>query len=206
MINLLKDQYVRYLNSKKTHLSPISPFDGTTLTLKTEVTSDKYFDIMDKQVTICQPIGKGSATYNNTQEREITFIDYEDFVNQLPFDLQKGIKRCDFIAYDTNSSSFFILNELSQSSTSKGKMNDARQQLHNTAFNLSETPDIKSFIDKFGVKRCVFSNKSRLISTPNNIADAFSKIQDYLPDPIKLNYHPITKLGFELIETAIVEV
>lgn len=203
MISLLKNQYVRYLNSRKAHLTP---FDGTTLILKTEVTSDMYFDIMDKLATICQPIGKGSATYNNTQSKEITFIDYEDFINQLPLELQKGIKRCDFIAYDTNSLSFFILNELSQSSTSKGKMNDARQQLHNTAFNLCEAIDVKRFIDTFEVKKCVFSNKNRLISTPNNIADAFSKIQDYLPDPIKLNYHPITKLGFELIETAIIEV
>lgn len=202
MINLLKEQYISYLNGKKSHLPS---FDGATLTLKAEVTSEVYFDIMDKQATICQPIGTGSATYNNIDTKEITFIDYEDFINQLPPDLQKGIKRCDFIAYDTNRS-FFILNELSQSSTSKGKMNDARQQLHNTAFNLCETPDVKQFIDAFSMKRCVFSNKNRLISTPNNIADAFSMIQDYLPYPIKLNYQPITKLGFELIETAIVEV
>lgn len=201
MLDLLKNQYIDYLNSKKPHLTP---FQGSALTLKTEVTSDGHFDIMDQQPTICQPTGKGSATYHNPEEKVITFIDYEHFMNQLPADLQKGIKRCDFIAY--SEPAFFVLNELSQSSTPKTKLSDARQQLHQTALNLSKTPHIASFMDAFEAKKCVFSNKNKLIPTPDNMAEAFSKIKDYLPDPIVHHYQPITKLGFQFIETATVEV
>lgn len=204
MILLLKDQYISYLNSKRANFPP---FDGAALCLKTEVASDVHFDIMDKQATICLPIGKGSATYHNPQKKKILFIDYEDFINKLPPNLVHEIKRCDFIAYEINRGlSFFILNELSQSSSAKNKLNAARQQLHATALNLCKTPDIQSFINRFAIKKCVFSNKTQRINTPKNIANAFFRIQSYLPAPIIHNYQPITKLGFELIETAIIEV
>ena len=42
--------------------------------------------------------------------------------------------------------------------------------------------------------------------TPENIADAFELIKVYLPEPITLNFQPITKWGFELIETSIIDV
>lgn len=204
MIELLKNQFISYLNSRKTN--PI-PFNATNLNIRTEVISEIHFDIIDKKDTIRQPLNIGSATYHNTKGKAIKFIDYEDFVNQLPDNLQKGIKRCDFIAYDTVNASFFILNELSQSGSPKTKLSDARWQLEKTAFYFLNTPAIKNFIDRYDRKSCIFSNKQKLISTtPNHVADAFSEIQNLLPDPIYHNFHPITKLGFELIETAIVEV
>jgi hypothetical protein len=204
MIDLLKNQFINYLIGSKVHLPH---FDSDKLTVKAEVISEIHFDIMDKAVSICQALNSGSATYYNPESKCIQFIDFEDFVNQLPVDLSKDIKRCDFIAYDKNGTSFFLLNELSQSISSKNKLNDARQQLHRAAFLFSSTNEIKAFMEKFHSKKCIFSNKSKLLScTPEHVADAFSEIQNYLPEPIMHNYQPITKLGFELIETAIVEV
>jgi len=204
MIHLLKNQFISYLIGSKAHLPN---FENDKLTVKEESISEIHFDIMDKADSICQPINSGSATYYNPESKYIQFIDFEDFVNQLPVDLSKDIKRCDFIAYDKNGTTFFLLNELSQSTTSKNKLNDARQQLHKAAFIFSSINEIKTFMDKFQSKKCIFSNKSRLLSsTPEHVADAFSEIQNYLPEPIIHNFQPITKLGFELIETAIVEV
>lgn len=203
MINLLKNQFVLYLNSRKPHLPP---FNGSSLQLKTEIVEDAFFDIMDKKPTICQPLGQGSAKYYNPDGRKITFIDYEDFIGQLPPGLHKGLKRCDFIAYDTHGTSFFILNELSQSSTSGNKISDARQQLHQAALYFHETTVIHHFINTFTYKKCIFSNKHKLIPTPAGIADAFNLIQGYLPEPISHKYQPIEKLGFDFIETAIIKV
>ncbi len=203
MIELLKNQYISYLNSRKPHLSP---FDGSSLIVRAENVSDEYFDIQDKKATIKQPLGMGSATYHNPGLKDITIIDYEDLLNQLPFDLQKGVERCDFVVYDETEDSFFILNELSQSSSSKNKISDARRQLHKAAFYFSEIADINNFVNRRSRRICVFSNKHKLVPTPDDMAKAFSEIQAYLPDPIRHNFQPITKLGYELIETAIVEV
>jgi len=206
MINLLKNQFIGYLNIRKPHLQP---YDNEELSPKYEDVSIQYFDIMDKNEKICQPLGSGSATYHNPQEKTIRFIDYENFISQLPQDFQKDLRKCDFIAYDTNSkdASIFILNELSQSNSAKNKINDARQQLHQAAFYFHETKDIHNFITNFKSKKCIFSNKNKLLSTtPNNNADAFSEIQNYLKEPIIHHFQPITKLGYEFIETAIVEV
>lgn len=204
MVELLKNQFISYLNSRKNE--PIA-FNQESVNIKTELVSQTHFDIIDKKATICQPLGQGSATYRNLSEKEIRFIDFEDFINQLPENLSKEVKRCDFIAFDTKTNTFFILNELSQSATAKDKKNKALQQLHRAAFYFNETPAINAFINTFQTKKCIFSNKHKLISnTPNDIASAFSQIQNYLPDPIHLDYQPITKLGYELIETAIVEV
>jgi hypothetical protein len=202
MINLLKGQFIRYLANRQ---SSSVIFEEDEFIVKAEVTSDVLFDIMDKKETILQPIGEGSATYNNPEGKTITFIDYEDFINQLPDSLSKNIKRCDFLAYDSDCTSF-ILNELSQSGSRANKLNDARKQLHKTAFLLCGVAEIKEFIYHHKNKQCIFSNKQQLISTPNNIADAFSLICNYLPQPIHHNFQPIAKLGFELIETAIINV
>jgi len=202
MISILTNQFVCYLKNRKQNFALL---DSTGLIVKFEITTDSHFDIIDRSTKIIQDLGTGSATYHNPIFKEITFIDYENFMNQLPKNLQKGIKRCDFIAYDKEMS-FFILNELSQSKDSQSKMSDAIEQLHATAMHLCKSPGIKDFIDKYPVKKCILSNKHKLISSPENIADAFNLIQKYLPEPIIQPNYRINKLGFELIETAIIYV
>ena len=199
MINLLKERYIPFL----INLKPFpSDFTDKNVNVKYEIISDVEFDIMDKKSTIKQPLGTCSATYHNPDEKEIMFIDYEDFLNQLPV----GLKRCDFVVYELNGASFFFFNELSQSSSGKVKMSDARKQLHNALFNFSKVPEMKSFMDKYTRKECILSNKTEVICSPENMADAFDMIKEHLPLPIEHSFQPITKLGFKLIETAIVEV
>lgn len=204
MKNIIKDQYVDYLNSIKPGLT--TPIDKALLSIRSEVTSDEYFDIIDKQATIKVVTGSGSASYNNIDRKNIEIIVYEDFINQLPPAHQKKMKRPDFIVYHLDGNSFFILNELSQSSNTKNKRADAKLQLHSALFHLSKVNDAKVFIDKFDSKVCVFSNKEKMIPVSNDAVKAFSAIEHYLPDPIKIKFQPITSLGFKAIETAIVKI
>lgn len=202
-MDLLKIHLVEYINSTKKH---IPPFNGSEIVVRNEQISDPLFDIQDKKPTIKQPAGAGSATYDNPNGRQLLFIDYEDFIDQLPDENKKYIKKCDFIAYTTDTRSIFILNELSQSGSPSSKFSKAREQLRESLFYLSDTPAIKSFIDMYPKKLCVFSNKREVIESPDGMAAAFEVIKEYLPDPIIHDYQPITKKGFIFVETAIVSV
>jgi hypothetical protein len=205
MDELLQKDYIAYLNSLRPLVAQCNAIKISAV--RSDVIDDVQFDIKDKESTIKQPLGTGSVTYNNPDNKIIAIIDYEYFLNQQPNNVIKALdlKKCDFIVYHLEGNTFFILNELSLSSSSKNKINDARKQLHNAVFNLSNAPTIKSFINNFTSKLCVFSNKTHLIETPDNIANAFNLIRTYLPQPIKHSYQPITKLGFELVETAIID-
>lgn len=204
MDNLLDTHYTTYINSCKPHIPSCSPVGVKNI--KSDVIDDSHFDIQDLKPTIKQRLGSGSATYENTSRKIIAFIDYENFLNHFPVNNVKGFKKPDFIAYDMGNQTFFLINELSQSSNSANKLNDARQQMHNAIFNFYKVNEIRNFIGKHQVKLCVFSNKSKIIKTPDDIAEAFNLIQNYLGDPICHKYQPITKLGFEFIETAIITV
>lgn len=61
-------------------------------------------------------------------------------------------------------------------------------------------------MDAFPIKKCVFSNKSKVIESPNGMAASFEIIKQHLSDPVLHDFQPITKMGFEFIETAIVTV
>ena len=204
MKDILKNEFVDYLNSTKPLLTP--PIDKTVLTVRSEVTSDAYFDIIDRQATILVATGNGSASYKNVAKKRIEIIDYEDFINQLPAAHQKKVKRPDFIVYHIDGDSFFILNELSQSASTKNKRNDAKLQLHNALLLLSRAAKSADFMSQFKNKVCVFANKERLIGVSNDAVKAFRAIEGYLPDPIAIKFQPITALGFKAIETAVVEI
>lgn len=204
MDDLLNIHYTAYINVCKPHVPQCSPIGVKNI--KSDVINDSHFDIQDLKPTIKQRLGSGSATYENVNNKIIAFINYEDFLNQLPAANVKGMKKPDFIAYDLENQTFFLINELSQSSSSTNKLNDARQQLHNAIFHFLKATEIKEFIEKHDIKLCVFSNKSKIIKTPDDIAEAFNLIQNYLDEPIRHKFQPITKLGFEFLETAIVTV
>jgi hypothetical protein len=172
-----------------------------------EIITDPKFDIKDKETTIKQPVGKGSVTYYNSKNKRIIVIDYENFLDfQLEAVIKKlGLKKPDFIVYDMYGKSYFIVNELSQGDPDN-KRTTAFKQMHSAIFHFDKTLKIKSFINEFRVKWCVFSNRKIPITTPEGIADAFVNIDKRLPEPIKHNYQPITKMGYDLIETASVTI
>jgi hypothetical protein len=206
MDDLLRVSYINYLNSLKPHVATCTNVEIKVI--KSDVIDDVHFDLKDKEINIKQPLGTGSVTYNNPTNKIIAVIDYERFLNLQSDDLIKrlSLKKCDFIVYHLNGDSFFILNELSQSSSESNKRKDAIIQLWNAVKNFRKSSDINTFIDEFSTKQCVFSNRSNQIRTPNRIADAFGYIQTLLPIPNKMNFSQITDAGFELFSTSIIDV
>jgi hypothetical protein len=189
--------FITYLRIKNPAVVLVKPSD-----IRIEVITDSQFDIKDKEKTIKQPVGAGTATYSNTANKDIAVIDYENFLDFQTDAVIKnlGLKKPDFIVYDMCGKSHFIVNELSQGN-SNNKRTTAFQQMHSAIFHFNKIPNIKSFVNQFTRKWCVFSNKEPPITTPDGMADAFINTNKYLTDPIKLNYQPITKLGYALIET-----
>ena len=205
MVDLLQKEYIEYLNS----LKPLVQCCNVSRScIRFEEIDDPIFDIQDRRPTIKQPYGTGSVTYKNPNIKKITIINYEDFLNQQTDAVIKKLelKKCDFIVYHSNGTDFFILNELSQSSNASNKRNDAILQLSNALMHFFRVPSIKSFIQRFTNKSCVFSNREKHIATPDGIADAFDVIKEYLPEPRVLSFQPITKLNFKLIESTVVDV
>jgi hypothetical protein len=177
------------------------------LNIRVERITDSQFDIKDKKTTIKQPVGTGDVTYSNSNNKTIAVIDYENFLDFQPCAVIKKLGLCkpDFIVYDMCSKSHFIVNELSQGNPNN-KRTRAFQQMHSAIFHFDKIPSIKSFVNQFMEKWCVFSNRETPIKTPDGIADAFTNINKYLPEPIKYSYQPIAKLGYTLIETAKVDI
>ena len=198
MIELLRDYFVPYINNRKQTEPKLSPSD---LTIKYEDITENEFDIIDKKTQIRQDVNTGSATYHNSVEA-LRFIDYEHLINQFPKQLQRGIKRCDFIVYDLNGNSVFILNELSQSTAVQTKLRDAIEQLFKSALDLTRVTPINDFIKSKEKHQCIFSNRMpNVANSPLGMADSFNLIQELLPELIVHPNDRINKLGFELIET-----
>lgn len=206
MKSILKDKYIDYLVQLKSNAHPDLTVDKGSVVIRVETTEQQHFDLVDKQESIIVGLGKGSATYNNPTNKVVEVIDYEDLINQLPSECNKDIKRADFILYHENGTDFFIINELSQSRNASNKRNKAILQLSDTVKHLLASVDTKVFIDKFDRKICIFSNKDRLIPVSDNPAKAFEAIKEYLPDPVPIKFQPITKAGFEAVETSTFEV
>jgi hypothetical protein len=211
MDKLLQSDFIAYLKALNPNVKDIE-----IKNVRTDVIDDTKFDIQDLKSTIKQALGTGSVTYNNPQNKLIAIVDYEDFLNKQPQqptypsnkDVIKtlGLKKPDFIVYDLGINSFFILNELSQSGNPSSKQKDAMQQLHNALMHFHKVTTIKTFIKSFPDRRCVFSNRNHPINSPDTIADPFEYIQKLLQPPIKLKFQPITKLGFELVETNVIDI
>lgn len=201
MLTLLTTHLFDYLNNKRGHLcDPAATVPGPP---RHELTTDKQFDIVDKQQNIKQPVGSGTATYNNPNSRSITLIDFENFINSINDILTKGLKRPDFIAYD-DAKLQFIINELSTGNP-KSKLSDAKMQLSGAANLIESIPEIKNFIDSFAEKMCIFSCRQSFPPTPQNMAGAFGNSSQILPQIVSIKFQPITKLGYIAIQTDVVD-
>jgi hypothetical protein len=199
---LLATDFITHLRSRHPAVVPVKISD-----IRIEVITDSQFDIKDKEKTIKQPVGAGTATYSNTANKKITVIDYENFLDFQPDAVIKKLKlkKPDFIVYDMHGKSHFIVNELSQGNP-KNKRTEALQQMHSAILHFDKIPGIKSFVNQFTEKWCVFSNREPPITTPGGMADAFINTNKYLTKPIKGNFQPIAKLGYTLIETTKVDI
>ncbi len=206
MKSILKDKYIDYLVQLKSNAHPDLTVDKGSVVIRVETTEQQHFDLVDKQESIIVGLGEGSATYSNPASKAVEVIDYENFINQLPLECSKNIKRADFILYHKNGTDFFIINELSQSENANNKRKKAILQLFDTVKHLLASMDTKALVDKYDRKICIFSNKDRLINVSQNPAKAFEAIKKYLPDPVPLKFQQIDKAGFEAVETATFEI
>lgn len=172
----------------------------------TEDIEDKVFDIVDGKgttSTIKRPVGAGTATYFNGDEKHIyklRFVRYEEYLNQFG-GWTKGVGRADYLVYDTtDAKSYFIIHELSDGKVGS-KLSKARTQLFSTLHLLFGHPDIKMFIEGFSNRICFLTAGSAPVCSPNGMADGFNQIYNILPDPIPINAKQITNRGFNAFET-----
>lgn len=213
MDKLLQTDFIAYLDTLKPQVIKCSRIPIKDI--KTDVVDDERFDIQDKKQTIKQPVGTGSVTYINPDKKIIAIIDYEQFLDLQPHqpdcksqdDVVKRLelKKPDFIVYDLEEKSFFLLNELSQSSKANSKRADAINQLRNAIQYFSKVPEIKKFIDGFNNKWCIFSNRAKNITMPD-FANTFNEPDKFFPEPDIIPNKQINSLNFQLIETTVVNV
>lgn len=197
---LLVTDLVQYFDSKN-----YKGFRG--IKAPTEHTNSKIFDLKDKETPFIVAHKKGSVTYNNSLEKTIHVTNYEEFINSLPKNLQVGKKRCDFLVYQENENSFFILNELSQSKNIDSKESDALYQLQDTLDNLCKVDSIKSIIDSCFQKLCIFSNRTQPVSAPLGMTDGFNTTFATMnQQAVTFEYNDITKYGFEYYRANLIDI
>lgn len=205
MRDLFENDFITFLNTRK----PAAPQFVGTPSLIEQVVSDASFDIVDIKSTslpITREVGLGNATYINSSNKNLHFIDYENIINQMDDILVRDLKRCDYIVYEEGGNSCFILNELSEGSNPANKRSKARSQLSGTLLVLKQIPSIWSRIETCSQKQCIFSNRESSVVIPMNMASPFLEINNLLPDPIPLNAGQITNNGFEALETSKIEI
>ncbi|MDR2864358.1 MAG: hypothetical protein LBV68_01960 [Spirochaetaceae bacterium] len=213
MNSLLSTCFIPYLNSSLR--PPVVCTPVAVASIRIEIISAPIFDIQDKKTTIQQPQRNGSATYNNPTKKTVAVIDYEHFLNLQPHqpdctsdkDVIKKLelKKPDFIVYELGGTSFFFINELSQSSKPSNKRSVAIIQMRNALFHFSKVPKIKQFMDNFNKKCCIFSNRSNNVIMPD-FANSFNSPNTFFPEPDVRPDKIINRLGFELIETANIDI
>ena len=204
---ILLNEYTDFLCSAKkinsNVLSPGVPYN------KTEVTSEKEFDLLDKKEKLIFGPGAGSVSYKNPLQKTLVVFDYESFINSLPDSVQRGLKRCDFIV---NSKDFpmIILNELSQSKNEFDKESHAIHQLSESLNSLLKCDSVRREFDNYSFKFCVFSNRHREINSPKGIADSFGLIFNLVntgSTPAAFEDIPeISQLGFKYCKSSVIEI
>ena len=211
MKELIKSELFKYINS---HRSGNLEEWNNPVEVLTEVISDSIFDITDLRGESCsikREIGKGEATYYNSENLSLCFIHYEDFINQfrqydvngkIEKDWTRGISRPDYIAYDTSDNKdFFIIHELS-SGLIRNKQKDGKLQLLNTVRLLTSLKKINDVLQNdFKERLCFLSARGCVEYTPNGNADSFMEIYKKLPDPLPINNKLIEKHNFKAFET-----
>ncbi len=188
---LLVTDLVKYFDSQN-----YKSFKG--IKAPTEYTNKKAFGLMDKEDPFIVEEANGSVTYKNDLQKNICITNYEEFINSLPKSLQIGKKRCDFLVYQDDNNSFFILNELSQSRNIDAKESDALYQLQNTLENLCSVDTIKSIINSCRQRLCVFSNKVKPVEAPLGMTAGFNMTYStVMLDAITFEFDGINIHGFE---------
>lgn len=213
MESLLKTEGVKIINN---HRAGNLPEWNFPVVIQIEDTGESVFDVVDTKddigTIVCIP-HTGDATYYNGSDTayHLRFIKYEEFLNQfrksdngITSDWSKDIARPDLICYTVDENKYFIIHELSRGEISS-KRKKARIQLVNCIQFLKKSDIISERIAQFEKRLCFVSAHGCVEATPNNMADAFNNIYDYLPDPIPLKCITFERNNFCAYETKVVK-
>lgn len=196
MKGLLNDYLLPFLNENRP--GNVQPVGGVQI--KTEdVKENALFDVVDTRymgLPVVRNFGEGHASYlNDKNVYDLKIVQYEDFMNALG-DVAKGRKRPDLMVYTTDSSSYFIIHELSCGSSTNKRQN-GKHQLGSTVQLLNRVPAIKQYLSVFSHRLCILSGADGAVNTPDGIADAFSEIYRQVAEPEPLNCSLCKNGGFE---------
>jgi hypothetical protein len=174
-------------------------------------TSNADFDLKDDSVLV-YPSGAGIAKYSNPNKKEVNVINFETFINSLPTTFQTGREKCDLIVY-TSDLSHFLLNELTETNLKYisdftqtdgtpriGKRNKAVSQLKQTLKDVSDVPNINTFIKRHRIKQCCFFNKPPLSPTGIVATIAFTRLSTITPYGLNMRNPEIESYGFDFWE------
>jgi hypothetical protein len=165
------------------------------------ITNAIYFEIEDSNgINLHPEIGTGTAKYENPNNKEVKVIQYELFFKSLPQSFQNGKENCDLIVY-TSDNQHFLLNELTNTNKGKGrKRTKAISQMLQTLQDISQVPEINSFLQHYNIKHCCYFNKK--IQAPQSIraTNTFRRQSFVLSHGSKMSNPDIESYNFELWE------
>lgn len=122
---------------------------------------------------------------NNRTGTDIHVINYEQYINQYTRGKASKGKRCDFVLYDARRSHFVVaelthclknsLNKGVHDDSSKTKEETAETKYRDTIQTLCKVSEIRSFIEQYPVKSCVFACR---LKDDQNTQDTVSRAMD----------------------------
>ena len=213
MESLLKTEGVKIINN---HRAGNLPEWNIPVIIQTEDTDKSVFDVVDTKDdigTIVRAHGTGEATYYNGygMPYHLRFIKYEEFLNQFRFfcngvnsDWAKDIARPDLICYTIDEKKYFIIHEVSKGEISS-KRKKARKQLMNCVQFLNKSNIISEWISHFEKRLCIVSAHGCVEATPNQMADAFNNIYNFLFVLIPIKCTTFERNNYCAYETKVVK-
>lgn len=174
-------------------------------------TNATYFELKDDYNLLYLDKGDGIAKYSNEKSFSVKVINYEAFIDSLSPAFRQNREKCDLIVY-TNNARYFLLNELTDTLAKYvnpfvnsnghqlGKMNKAISQLLNSLKDLTQVPQVLSFIDSFNEKRCAFFNKKPNSPSEISAVNAFDRVNSISKNGFRMSNPDIESYGFSLYE------
>ncbi len=187
MENLLRNDYTAH------YLQPASAVANIY-----QETNEHEFELEDdnnRETQIFVAPNSGTAVYTNPNGFLIGVINYDKFVTSLPHQFQRGRKRCDLIVYTTDSSSYFLLNELKDTNPLYD-VQKSTPQLEQSLTDLMNVPSINIFINTFTTRKCCFFNKRASAPLLLSATSAFNQVNTIALNGFRLPNAIIEALGF----------
>jgi hypothetical protein len=190
---LLRDEFTAYYG--------LQPATVTDIAINTDAVFFEIEDDIHRETHLHFIPGSGVAVYQNTNNRDVTIINYDKFVTSLPHAFQHGRKRCDLIIYSLDKQ-YFLLNELKDRKPVSNVRTKAMAQLVDSLTTLMAVPAINQFISGHITRKCCFFNKKAVAPAGITAPTAFGRINTIGSNGLKMSNPAIESFSFELFEFA----